>query len=236
MNNLQKIFFFIFLSNIFQSAIAQFNTVFPKIKSEDETETAIKLNNNLSAYSDNDKGEMITILDSLRNERDDIIHKRKYLSLPIDTIIETSHYGMRRDPFTGKSKFHNGIDMAADYNYVYAIMPGKVIKSGKDKGFGKFIAIECGEFDIFYGHLSQNLVSKNEAVVAGTVIGISGNSGRSTGEHLHFEIRYRNKPINPVPILTYIQKVVIFTRKELGSTFILYGQKSEIISKFPYRL
>lgn len=151
--------------------------------------------------------ETINLLDGMR--------RRQYLSLPIDSIKVNSNFGYRNDPFTGKRKFHNGVDLDADFNYVYSIMPGKVVKSGKNKSLGEFIQIEHGEFRTTYGHLLQRLVDTKVVVEAGQAIGISGSTGRSTGEHLHFGMSYKGKAINPQPILDYILSVMLHARTEL---------------------
>ncbi|MDR1592770.1 MAG: M23 family metallopeptidase [Prevotellaceae bacterium] len=145
----------------------------------------------------------------------DGMRKRQYFSLPMDELKINSPYGYRTDPFTGKRKFHKGVDLNADFNYVYSVMPGKVIKSGRNRTLGEFIQIEHGEFRTTYGHLLQRLVAVKEAVEAGQPIGISGSSGRSTGEHLHFGMTYGGKSIDPIPILNYILQITKDARDEL---------------------
>ena len=143
------------------------------------------------------------------------MNRSKNLALPIDDMKVNSMYGYRTDPFTGKRTFHKGIDLDADFNYIYSIMPGKVIKSGKNRTFGEFIQVEHGEFVTTYAHLFQRLVSAKEAVEAGQPIGVSGSTGRSTGEHLHFQMSYDGKSIDPLPILNYIQQIMQEARKEI---------------------
>jgi murein DD-endopeptidase MepM/ murein hydrolase activator NlpD len=145
----------------------------------------------------------------------DGMRKRQYLSLPIDELKINSPYGYRNDPITGKRKFHKGVDLDADFNYVYSIMPGKVIKSGRNRTLGEFIQIEHGEFRTIYGHLLQRLVAAKDVVEAGQPIGISGSTGRSTGEHLHFGMSFDGKSIDPQPILNYIMGIMQEARKEL---------------------
>mgnify|MGYP003043316243 CR=1 FL=1 len=99
-------------------------------------------------------------------------------------------------------------------------MPGKVIKSGRSRSYGEFVQIKHGEFITTYAHLFQRLVDKKDAVEAGQPIGISGSTGRSTGEHLHFEVIFQGKNVDPTPILNYINKVVQQSRQELNSLSI----------------
>jgi murein DD-endopeptidase MepM/ murein hydrolase activator NlpD len=94
-------------------------------------------------------------------------------------------------------------------------MPGRVIKSGKNRTLGEFVQVEHGEFVTTYGHLMQRLVAAKEMVEAGHPIGISGSTWRSTGEHLHFGMSYDGKSIDPTPILNYILQITKEARNEL---------------------
>lgn len=126
--------------------------------------------------------------------------------LPLDTLVVTSPYGYRIDPFTRKRKMHSGIDFRASSDYVYAMMPGKIIKVGYDKVSGKYVTIQHGNITVSYCHLSETLVYKNTLVDAGYVVGITGNTGRSTGEHLHLTCKIKGRVIDPSLILNYISK------------------------------
>lgn len=124
--------------------------------------------------------------------------------LPLDTLVVTSPYGYRIDPFTRKRKMHSGIDFRASSDNVYAMMPGKIIKVGYDKVSGKYVTIQHGNITVSYCHLSETLVYKNTLVDAGYVVGITGNTGRSTGEHLHLTCKIKGRTIDPSLILNYI--------------------------------
>lgn len=124
--------------------------------------------------------------------------------LPLDTLIVTSPYGYRTDPFTRKRKMHSGMDFRASSDKVYAMMPGKIIKVGYDKVSGKYITIQHGNITISYCHLSEILVKKNTFVDSGSVVGITGNTGRSTGEHLHLTCKIKGRAVDPSLILDYI--------------------------------
>lgn len=133
----------------------------------------------------------------------------RYLSVcyPLSHIKINSPYGYRIDPFTGRRKFHNGIDLYARSAKVFAMMQGKVLRVGQDKVSGKYVTLQHGNFTVSYCHLSQIFVSQGKIVLPGNVVGITGNTGRSTGEHLHMTIRHNGEYINPRIFLDYINSV-----------------------------
>ena len=120
------------------------------------------------------------------------------LGKPVKSRI-TSNYGTRKDPFTGKPKKHRGIDFAGKIGTeLMAVAPGRVVSAGERVGYGTTVEIDHGlGFTTLYAHLSQILVSRGDWVRPGTVIGLAGSSGRSTGPHLHYEIRYKGAPFDP---------------------------------------
>jgi murein DD-endopeptidase MepM/ murein hydrolase activator NlpD len=115
----------------------------------------------------------------------------------------TSGVGWRLDPFTGKQTFHSGLDIAAAFgNPVVAPADGYVIQATADKFYGNSIQINHGGgITTLYGHLSQIEVTPGQKVKRGEEIGKVGNTGRSLGTHLHYEIRVNDKIVNP---LSYI--------------------------------
>lgn len=133
----------------------------------------------------------------------------RYLSVcyPLSHIKINSPYGYRKDPFTGKRKFHNGIDLHTRSAKVFAMMQGRVIAVGQDKVSGKYVTLRHGNFTVSYCHLSQISVSQGQDVLSGDVVGITGNTGRSTGEHLHITIRQKREYVNPRIFLDYINSV-----------------------------
>ena len=133
----------------------------------------------------------------------------RYLSVcyPLSRIKINSPYGYRKDPFTGKRKFHNGIDLHARSSKVFAMMQGRVIAVGQDKVSVKYVTLRHGNFTVSYCHLSQISVSQGQDVLSGDVVGITGNTGRSTGEHLHITIRQKGEYVNPRIFLDYINSV-----------------------------
>jgi len=111
----------------------------------------------------------------------------------------TSSFGMRQSPFTGKQKMHEGFDIAARTGTpIYATADGVVSKSETVPGYGKLVVIEHGYgYRTYFGHNSQNLVRAGERVVRGQEIARVGNTGRSTGSHVHYEVRRNGVPVNP---------------------------------------
>lgn len=111
----------------------------------------------------------------------------------------TSTFGERNDPVNGQIAVHKGIDINASENTnILAAFNGKVKSLGDDKSLGKYIIIDHGNgAETKYGHLNTILVNKGDAVMKGDVIAKSGNTGKSTGPHLHFELLYMGENINP---------------------------------------
>ena len=129
--------------------------------------------------------------------------------LPLDTLIVTSPYGYRIDPFTRKRKMHSGMDFRASSNKVYAMMPGRVLKVGYDKVLGNYITLQHGSITVSYCHLSEVLKQKNDVVTVGEAVGVTGNTGRSTGEHLHLTCKIKGRAIDPSFILDYITRLTL---------------------------
>ena len=119
-------------------------------------------------------------------------------------LVVTSKYGYRPHPVTGRYQHHAGIDFrAAIGTRVYASKAGRVIFAGRRGGYGKIVGIEHeGNFTTWYGHLSRIRVKVGQTVSQGRVIGLSGNTGISTGPHLHFEIRYKGRSEKPTKYIT----------------------------------
>ncbi|MBE6274816.1 MAG: M23 family metallopeptidase [Bacteroides sp.] len=111
-----------------------------------------------------------------------------------------SGYGLRIDPIYKTTKFHSGMDFSANIGTpVYATGDGKVIKAGWESGYGKVIKIDHGfGYVTWYAHLNDYKVRVGQKVVRGEVIGEVGNTGKSTGPHLHYEVHVKGKVVNPV--------------------------------------
>ncbi|MFN0094370.1 MAG: M23 family metallopeptidase [Dehalococcoidia bacterium] len=115
----------------------------------------------------------------------------------------SDRYGAPR----GQGWIHAGIDMTLEgreRSPVYAACPGQVVFTGFNGGYGNHVVIDCGDhWETVYAHLSEILVTAGDRATQEDVVGISGSTGFSTGEHLHFEIRYKGFPVNPEDYLDY---------------------------------
>lgn len=113
-------------------------------------------------------------------------------------VPTTSAFGWRSDPFTGKSSFHRGVDLALAYgSEVRSVGPGVVASAGERSGYGLTVVVDHGNGrETLYAHLSSIAVVEGQAVGAGQRIAQSGNSGRATGAHLHFEAREFGRPVD----------------------------------------
>ncbi len=130
--------------------------------------------------------------------------------MPLNSEISvTSPYGIRTHPIFGATKFHNGIDLAANYENVYSVLDGIVTETGYDNnGGGNYIKIKhFNRFETAYLHLSEIYYRVGDFVKAGFIIAKSGNSGNSTGPHLHFSVKEFGQSINPSHFLNDLIKV-----------------------------
>ena len=134
--------------------------------------------------------------------------------LPLRHLSITSGYGYRVHPVTGKIRFHSGIDLRARADTVFAVMPGRVDSVGYDAVTGVYIRISCGDFSLLYGHLSQVFVLPGDSVLAASPLGVTGSSGRVTGEHLHFSVAYRQTPVHPLLFLSDLMNNLNKNNKE----------------------
>ncbi len=122
---------------------------------------------------------------------------------PLAAASTTSSYGMRNHPVLGGMRQHKGIDLAAPTGTpVYATADGTVERAERFSSYGLFVAIEHGgELETRYAHMSRLAVAAGEHVNKGDVIGYVGSTGRSTGPHLHYEVRVAGEAVNPIPYM-----------------------------------
>ena len=122
---------------------------------------------------------------------------------PIDGYRQTSDYGMRVHPVLGGRRAHKGIDMASRTGTpIYAAADGVVSKADWFGGYGLYVQLEHGgSLDTRYGHMSRLNVAAGQSVRKGDLIGYVGSTGRSTGPHLHYEVRIAGEAVNPVPYM-----------------------------------
>ncbi|NKC48476.1 M23 family metallopeptidase [Ochrobactrum anthropi ATCC 49188] len=153
----------------------------------------------------NDFDMQLRNLDSALDRLDQV--RKRVSALPLANPAPgkpvTSLFGVRRDPFLGTAAFHSGIDFRAAYGQtVKSTAAGKVVKAGRFGGYGNMVEIDHGNgFSTRFAHLSRVLVRDGQQVATGAVVGEAGSSGRSTGSHLHYEVRENGRAINPVNFL-----------------------------------
>lgn len=185
------------------SAKAQFNTVSYnvcryKVKKVEEN-IPFSANNDVDSLAINPPLQETDSVDSKQKQR---ISSYPSITYPLKSIKVTSPYGYRCDPFTGKQSWHNGLDLRAKNEPAYAMMDGIVEKVGYDNRSGNYVTLRHGNYHVSYCHLSSIIVRKGESVFPGIIVGVTGNTGRSTGSHLHLTCKKDGKSINPAILFT----------------------------------
>lgn len=153
-----------------------------------------------------------TVFDARLRELDEALQalshvKQEARRLPIANPAPghavTSTFGVRRDPLIGSAAFHSGMDFRAPVGMdAKATAPGTVVKAGWNGGYGRMVEIDHGRgFSTRYAHLSRIVVSVGQKVETRDVVGRTGNTGRSTGPHLHYEVRHNGTALNPLRFL-----------------------------------
>ncbi|WP_430634921.1 M23 family metallopeptidase [Sphingomonas hankookensis] len=122
---------------------------------------------------------------------------------PVASLSFTSNFGVRSDPFRGTAAMHAGVDIPGPIGTpVYATADGIVARAERAGGYGNLIEVNHGKgIATRYGHLSKIIVRDHERVKRGQLIGLMGSTGRSTGSHLHYEVRIDGSAVNPAPYL-----------------------------------
>ncbi len=148
--------------------------------------------------------EALDTLDHLKKEA-----RRLPLANPAPGHSVTSPFGVRTDPILGTAALHSGMDFRAPVGMAAKVTaPGVVTKAGWNGGYGRMVEVDHGNgFATRYGHLSEIDVTVGQKLNAGDVIGKTGSSGRSTGPHLHYEVRHNGEAIDPLRFLTVGKKV-----------------------------
>ena len=134
---------------------------------------------------------------------------RQYLSVsfPLKKIQINSKFGMRMHPIYHKYIMHNGIDLHARHEDVLSMLPGKVLRVGYDSRSGKYVTVQTANYTVSYCHLSEQYVKPNDFLLAGEPLGLTGNTGASTGEHLHLTTKKDGKAFDPTILLEYVRSV-----------------------------
>ena len=123
---------------------------------------------------------------------------------PVKGTALTSGYGVRSDPFRGRAAMHAGIDLAGPLGTpIYATADGMVNRAEYNNGgYGNLVELAHGQgIQTRYGHLTRSVVRAGQRVKRGDLIGYMGSTGRSTGSHLHYEVRIDGKAVNPIPFM-----------------------------------
>ncbi len=139
------------------------------------------------------------------------------VALPLKDLKVSSKFGLRRDPFDhSQMARHNGLDLSTPSNSeVYSMFAGKVIRVSFGNRSGNFVTIQHGDYSISFCHLTKALVKSGDIVKPGDLIALSGNTGRSTGPHLHLTVRRNGNYVNPTILLNYILDVRTHVLEEM---------------------
>ena len=137
----------------------------------------------------------------------------------------TSSFGTRSDPFKATRAMHSGIDLAGPIGTsIYATADGYVGRAGVVGGYGNLVELEHGKsIQTRYGHLSAILVRAGQRVKRGELIARMGSTGRSTGSHLHYEVRVDGRAVNPIPFMQSAEYVLAAPRRGAGTQVALGG-------------
>ena len=229
MNKIRYYFLAVFLPIAVTPVLAQFNSVQkkkvrPVIYTRSElTPGSIYKNNTETEAEVGDDKQQGKESDKHAETGDSVRVCQPLFSHPLEhgKLIVTSAYGYRVDPFSKKKRFHKGTDFRTSTENVYAMLPGRIDKIGYDKRLGNYIRIDHGDWEVTYAHLYTVRGHKGDAVNAGYSVGISGSTGRSTGEHLHVSVKYKGKHIDPYPFVKYIvdqaeMETIHMKKKEKG--------------------
>lgn len=145
-----------------------------------------------------DRGQQLDILESVMMNHN-LAEEVHPAGRPVEKGWLSSNFGSRTDPFTGKKDWHEGLDFAGqEGSDVLAVASGVVTWSGKRSGYGNLVEINHGnDYVTRYGHNRENLVQVGDTVKKGQVVAHMGSTGHSTGPHVHFEVIYKGKPVDP---------------------------------------
>ncbi len=139
------------------------------------------------------------------NKAHGILEYNKYVAYPLKSVHISSGFGIRRHPISHKYVLHNGIDLHARHENVLSMLPGRVLRVGYDNRSGKYVTVQTANYTVSYCHLSEQYVKTNDYLHAGEPLGLTGNTGASTGEHLHLTTKKDGKAFDPTILLNYVK-------------------------------
>lgn len=179
----------------------QFNTVrnFPAIKKTNEPFTDALKADSLEWINEADSTDVKKQADSISKVEESV-----NISLPLKHIEITSAFGYRVHPVEKVTMFHAGIDLKAYYEPFYCFADGIVVRTGHSERSGNYVVINHGKLETIYCHLSQVWVKEEDSVSGGQMLGITGNTGNTSGPHLHFGMRWEGSPVNPEKIILFV--------------------------------
>src|SRR5690606_6563056 len=170
----------------------------PQVNPQELTEVQLQAGINDLAQQIELKSDRLSMLEAMLLQR---MTQKSVLpdTRPVEASYNSSSFGWRVDPFSGRSAFHEGLDFTASVGTpIYAAAGGVVTTSEQMSDYGKIIKISHGSgMETRYAHASELLVSVGEVVKKGQLIARVGSTGRSTGPHLHFEVRRDGAPLDP---------------------------------------
>ena len=154
------------------------------------------------------------------------IPSSKPVTLPISL---SSGFGVRSDPFSGGAAMHSGVDIPGPVGTpIYATADGIVGRTGWVGGYGNLVEIDHGgAIQTRYGHLSSIIATVGSRVKRGQLIGLMGSTGRSTGSHLHYEVRLEGRAVNPTPFLRTDSYLLAMERRASGNVALGGPAKAE---------
>jgi murein DD-endopeptidase MepM/ murein hydrolase activator NlpD len=157
-----------------------------------------------------DRSEKLGVLDSFFMD-DRLARKTVPTTMPVTGGYYSSNYGYRLDPITGHSEFHTGVDIVAPIGTKVMVAAGGVVSfSGTMPEYGNVVDVDHDNgLTSRYAHLSKRLVKVGDVVMKGQLIALVGNTGRTTGPHLHFEVREKGIPLNPNKFLAIGKREVL---------------------------
>ena len=184
-------------------AYAQFNTIGTFNSKHIKTNNPPKSNETLT--------DSISLPESITetgsSENIDVEEGGSPVALPLRKIHISSGFGMRKHPIYNKRMMHNGIDLSARHEDVLSMLPGKVLRVGYDSRSGKYVTVQTANYTVSYCHLSEQYVKTNDYLQAGEPLGLTGNTGAATGEHLHLTTKKDGKAFDPSILIDYIRSL-----------------------------
>ena len=146
-------------------------------------------------------------------------------AMPVEGTNLTSGFGVRSDPFQRRAAMHAGVDLAGPVGTkIYATADGIVGRSKWVNGYGNLVEIDHGHaIQTRYGHLSRSLVKPGQRIRRGDLIALMGSTGRSTGSHLHYEVRLNGNAVNPLAFLQTNDYLAALQRRTMNPTKVAMG-------------